>query len=401
MLNSNNPNLYGDGVRDDTDAIQQQLDSGLSTVYLPTPQKCYLISRPLMIHSDQELKLDRGTLVRLAPNSNCIMLTNADHSEGNHHITVTGGIWDMQNCLQAPNPMVNHTWYFRGFNQDNPVPYSPDLYMGILMRFINITHFTLSGVVFRDPVTFCVQLAKMTYFTIQDIIFDFKNWNPRPINMDGIHLDGCCRFGQIRNLHGQTFDDLVALNADDDDLSPCLGPIEDIQIDGIYSQDCHSAVRLLSKGSPVTNVSISHVFGTYHQYCIGFTKFVHKSQSDGIFRNISINNVFASKATRYEYYKLGGTQKPFIWMEQGIHVSNLSISNIYRDEREIAVPTVGVDKGATITNLSLRHVGFSNKTKTNTCLLNNEGTIMRLQLSDIETDQEVIINNGTIGSLSQ
>jgi hypothetical protein len=79
----------------------------------------------------------------------------------------------------------------------------------------------------------------------------------------------------------------------------------------------------------------------------------------------------------------------------------LSISNLYRDEYEVAVPAVGVDNGATVTNLSLRHIGFSNRTKTNTCLLNNEGTIQRLQLSDIETDQEVIINNGTIGSLSQ
>ena len=37
--------LYGDGVHDDTDAIQSMLDSGVCCVALPVPGKNYLISR--------------------------------------------------------------------------------------------------------------------------------------------------------------------------------------------------------------------------------------------------------------------------------------------------------------------------------------------------------------------
>ena len=39
------PSLVGDGVVDDTAAIQARLDSGMSCVYLPPPAKCYLISK--------------------------------------------------------------------------------------------------------------------------------------------------------------------------------------------------------------------------------------------------------------------------------------------------------------------------------------------------------------------
>jgi len=61
------PPLVGDGVADDTAAIQARLDSGMSCVYLPPPAKHYLISKTLKIGSSQELRLDRFSVVRLAP----------------------------------------------------------------------------------------------------------------------------------------------------------------------------------------------------------------------------------------------------------------------------------------------------------------------------------------------
>ena len=39
--------LVGNGIYDDTDAIQALLDSGVSSVHLPAPEKFYLISKPL------------------------------------------------------------------------------------------------------------------------------------------------------------------------------------------------------------------------------------------------------------------------------------------------------------------------------------------------------------------
>lgn len=96
--------LYGDGVHDDTDAIQSMLDSGSCCVSLPLPEKHYLISRTLKLHSHQELVLSRWTLVRMAPKSNAPMLANSDPANGNTRIAVRGGIWDCDNIHQAPNP---------------------------------------------------------------------------------------------------------------------------------------------------------------------------------------------------------------------------------------------------------------------------------------------------------
>ncbi len=93
--------LYGDGVHDDTAAIQALLDSGRATIQLPPPSVKYLISRTLLMHSGQSLQLDRFTQVELMPQSNCVMLGNADMEAGNENISVTGGIWNMNNMARC------------------------------------------------------------------------------------------------------------------------------------------------------------------------------------------------------------------------------------------------------------------------------------------------------------
>ena len=80
------------------------LDSGMSCVRLPVPQKHYTISKTLLIHSNQELRLDRFSKIRLADNSNCAMLRNSDPENGNENICISGGIWDMNNKNQRSNP---------------------------------------------------------------------------------------------------------------------------------------------------------------------------------------------------------------------------------------------------------------------------------------------------------
>ena len=100
-----NIKLYGDGIHDDTAAIQQMLDAN-KCVRLLSPEKFYLISRTLKLHSGSELHLDRYAEVKLAPGSNCPMLTNDDHASGNSRICISGGIWNGNNIEQAPNPQM-------------------------------------------------------------------------------------------------------------------------------------------------------------------------------------------------------------------------------------------------------------------------------------------------------
>ena len=78
--------LYGDGVHDDYPAIQEMLDSGVSEVVLPAPNKFYVISKTLKIYGNQTLRLPRFAVIRLADMANCIMIENADFENFSENI---------------------------------------------------------------------------------------------------------------------------------------------------------------------------------------------------------------------------------------------------------------------------------------------------------------------------
>ena len=68
--------LYGDGIHDDQPAIQEMIDSGVCEVSLPMPEKCYLISKALVIPSYFKLKLPRYATIRLMDSADCFMVQN-------------------------------------------------------------------------------------------------------------------------------------------------------------------------------------------------------------------------------------------------------------------------------------------------------------------------------------
>ena len=68
--------LYGDGIHDDYPAIQEMIDSGACEVSLPAPEKCYLISKSLIIPSYFKLKLPRHAEIKLMDGANCFMVQN-------------------------------------------------------------------------------------------------------------------------------------------------------------------------------------------------------------------------------------------------------------------------------------------------------------------------------------
>jgi len=380
--------LYGDGIHSDAPAIQEMLDSGARLVYLPVPEKEYLIDVPLKIHGNQTLKLDPYTRIKLADHSDCIMLTNGEQDIEN--VTVMGGIWDFNNLNQKANPLA--TGSITGVvDNTRKVDYG-DEYLGVIMRFSYVKNLTIRNLTLKDPVTFCVQMAFVTQFTVEDITFDFNMGNPFPINMDGIHLDGGCKFGVIRNLKGTCYDDLVAINADDF----LDGPISDIVVDGIFADDCHSAVRVLSAGSEVKNIHITNVFGTYFQYCVGITCFFYKKDY-GIYDNIKVDNVYASKAERHTIYQKDGTVvfAP-LFIDKRLRIKHLTIRDIHRIEEITSIPLIDIWEDTEIARLSVSDVSQENHTGERMSVLNNAGKIGTLYMRNIEYDEDLITGEGTI-----
>lgn len=408
--------LYGNGINDDTQAIQERIDKAKGELILPMPKKCYIISKPLELPSNFKLELPRFAEIKLADHSDCVMLKNKtkakepveamdslwaylgvyDENYPCENIEVVGGIWNCNNMNQRANPI------WMRFREEDAYR---NAYNGFGMLFYNVRNITIRSLTMKDPVTFAITLDKATYFTVEDIKFDFNFGNPIAGNMDGVHVNGNSHYGYIRNLMGTCHDDLVALNADE---GTC-GPITNVDISGIYSEDCHSAVRLLCKDANVENVHIHDVFGTYYQYCVGVTKF-YPGDATGHFAGITIDNIYASKASLHDicYEKDGETIYPLrykevnnyvfspIYISEGVRAKDLTISNIHRKEEKLPVQTIWFEKGSCCEKVSIYDVHTENKTGKPMPVIVNDGTIDKLFTERIMSDDEILINNGII-----
>ena len=384
--------LYGDGIHDDTNAIQEMIDQAVEVV-LPAPKVHYLISRPLEVPSNFRLVLPRYAEIRLAKGSNCYMLKNktvTDRQERTkeklfdflneyspdapcHNIEIVGGIWNFNNMEQNPNPLR------AGF--------TPAGYTGIGFLFYNVKNLRISSLTLKNPTNFAVTLDTVSYFTIDHIIFDFNLGNPCAINMDGIHLNGNCHFGVIKDLKGACYDDLVALNAHEGSK----GPITNIQIDGLHAEVCHSAVRMLTVSDIVENIHISNVYGTYYQYCIGITKY-YKGETTGYFDGITLDNIYASKASRDGIYPWPKTYVfPLIYMQEEIYAKNVKISEVHRKEYCIPVETIFVGENAVVEKMIVDHVVTENHTGETMPVIVKKGEVQELTVQNIRSNGDPVI----------
>lgn len=393
--------LYGDGIHSDLKGIQELLDSREPLVYLPAPKKCYLIDKALRIYSGQTLKLDSTTVIRLMPYSNCLMLKN-DPEDGRHDIHIEGGIWDYNNLEQKSNPLIDGSrkhlpTHFDG-KPATTVTYTDD-YFGSIMRFWGVKRLTISGLTYKNPVTYCLHMAETEYFTVENVRFDMNYGNPHPINMDGVHIDGGCRFGMIHNVQGTCYDDVVALNADDGHD----GFISDIVIDGVYANDALRGVRLLSTKSPVSRISISNVFGTYYQNAILIGYFYTFSGIRGKFDHIVIRNEFASQAPRLPiYHKKPAYEFALIEVQGQTDVSSLQVDCAHRREEYADIEMVRIREEAHVGVLSLSHVSQENLTGKEFPMISIDGIVDRLITEDISTDSgKIIVVNGSVGEYKE
>lgn len=400
--------LYGDGIHDDYPAIQEMLDSGKSEISLPAPEVCYLISKTLQIPSYVRLVLPRYAEIKLMDGANCPLIMNKtvslpdyklngslwdiifcnslDEEACIHDFEISGGIWNFNNLGQAGNPL----WKANALCTAKTGPAG---YSGFGMLFVNVKNFKLSDMTLKDPVNFAVTIDTASWFTVENITFDFNYGNPTAVTMDGIHLNGNCHYATIRNLKGACYDDLVALNANEG----TGGPITNIEINGIYATDCHSAVRLLTLNDKVENIHISNVFGTYYQYCIGLTKF-YKGETTGYYDAITLDNIYASKAERLDIYcKIGCYLYPLIYIEEETVVKNLKVHTLHRREFCTPVETIYVGAEAAVDSIILENITTENNTDEPMPVLVNKGKIASLSLKNIKSgNQPLLTGSGVV-----
>ena len=359
--------LYGNGIDDDTQAIQDLLDGEESVVKLPRPEKNYLISAPLKIGGGKTLVLEKDAVIRLADNSDCLMLKNKPDAREN--VALIGGIWDMNNQHQKPNPVVKKVEgdsldiyagnavceaEIFGEKTARATRFDDSVYFGFLMAFSDIKNLTVKDVTFKDPVTYGCWFGKIDGFLVENITFDYNDGNPYPVNMDGVHFHGLCRNGVIRNMKGACYDDMIAFSADEF----IAGDIENVVVENIEAYDCHSAVRLLAVDHCVRNVAIRNIRGTFYQYCIGFTKYYAMGNGVcGRFENILAENCEIAKAPMLKKYKKDASHRyPLFYFQQETVSENVIIRNIVRKETDCAVPLIGAEDGVDLSGVKAENI---------------------------------------------
>jgi len=356
--------------------------------------------------------LPRFAEVRLAKDSNCVMLKNktvndrkertaelyGDEIAGRsemlvydyineyspdapcRNIEVEGGVWNLNNLEQSPNPI---------WARLKRLKCEPYIYSGFIFLFYNVQNLRITSLTLKDTSTFALVLDKVSYFTVDNITFDFNYGNPFAACMDGIHICGNCHYGEITNIKGACYDDLVAINGDEGSS----GPITDLKVSGIYAEDCHSAVRFLSFKSPMERIHISDIYGTFYQYCVCFSKYYLTSPYPGLYDAITIDNVYASKARLLPVYNKSANQPPYplIQVQSGVKVKSLKISDTYRREYITPVETMHIYNGAEVDSLILENVSTENHTGNGEMpTLVNEGIVKRLEAKNITENGEAI-----------
>lgn len=244
-----------DGVHDDTAAIQSAISDGNVVVF---PPGTYLVSDQILVPSNRYLKfLPGATLFRKSNTGkqhsntydNANFFANSDPTNGNTNIVIEGGIFDGN---QANQPTVERTTArFCG---------------SVAMRFLNVTHLTIRGCVFKNNIIFNIQVGQVDHFLIENIAFYFTG---NRLNQDGVHVNGPASNGVIRDIWSSGGNDaLIALNANDDtfglmsegDIQYML--VENVTCSGLgLSPYVGSAIMLLNSSYSIKDVTVRNFHG--------------------------------------------------------------------------------------------------------------------------------------------
>lgn len=199
----NNENVLGNGIHDDTKALQACIDEVRDggTVYFP--DGTYLLSGALIFYSNQHLKFsDKATLLRSAESELLTRYLLASYSEpewagyeGTHDVIISGGIFDGNEKLTERATLVN-TVHCNNITIDG-------------CRFVHCAYWH------------CIEINGTQNTTIQNCIFDGPSYTVKTENLfneqiqldmsregsygpvydcDGKLIDFCCDDTPCRNI---------------------------------------------------------------------------------------------------------------------------------------------------------------------------------------------------------
>jgi hypothetical protein len=348
------------GGTDDTALIQDILDRAPKFGTLKLVVDGPIRVSGLKVHSNTTIEcLNRACGFYLADNSNRPLIANATpqpEGRADRNLSFLGGTYN-GNAEHQEHTTKEHGWTtafaLHGVEQ-------------MLFRDVSIT----------NARTFAVYLTNWRRVVFENIYINLDHV-PKQSNQDGIHVQGPGEFLSIRNIQGRAWDDMIALNIDDllgdwdsegnfvrDRASiqrfgsaAGIGPVSDVDIDGVQTDDCAQVIRILSRASRIDRVSIRNVKGTYRDFGVWITPYLREGGNIGRldFENIDLRPVgpraydyvppflfwIAGKMEQVALKNISShlpiDGRPLVWIQPDAKIDRLRIEslNIYDQRQEI------------------------------------------------------------------
>lgn len=271
----------GSDLLSDRENIQKTVDFTSQhggTVLIPKGD--WYLDSTVVLPSNTTILCQEGAVIHLMDSANTEMLSNLHKTTPDNltiidsNINVTGGVWMA--------------------NGDNQAKYKPDI--------TPVSGFLFSGIKnckFTDVYLYNSQTYAYNISNFKDLVFDKCDINqgdtlPSVLhNQDGFHFNGPGSNLQVLNSKVRTYDDAIAINADDNPgvgTYQSLGDINNVLIYNIIFDSTRRGIRLLSANHKIDNVIINSITGSTYSNFLEASSF-RLLGGKGNFGSVSVSNV--------------------------------------------------------------------------------------------------------------
>ena len=309
-------NVETGGGTDQTELFQKILDLAVVWGGLHLIVDGAALVRSLAVHSNTTIECPNAACGFFHKgNDNAPLLRNADYSmteRPNKNITLLGGTYN-GNCLEQAH---DYPASEADYDYKPELKVFGDVHWNLIFEFFGVEDFTARGVTFRDQPTFTMLMTNFQRVLFEDTKIDLPHRLDCK-NQDGLHFWGPGRFLTIRNLQGDSGDDIIALAPDENDH---VSDITDVLIDGVQLQEAFQGIRLLSRDKGrLDRVIIKNVTGTYENF--GFYIVPWFTHAGGNLGNITIDTVDIRGSNPHAWFT------PFVFSAAG-SIESLVLRNV-------------------------------------------------------------------------
>lgn len=282
-------NVLTGGGTNETAILQAILDQAKEWGRLKLVMDGAALISGLTIHSNTTIECpDSSCGFYLESGSDNALLRNAEFSKTVYtavNITLQGGTYNHNGPGQSAE-FPEDDWLPAGENCNSTL---------VPFKFFGVKNFRMTNLTILDQKRYSLLMGNWEDVYMENIGIPLPNMVPAT-NQDGLHFHAPGKNLVLKNIHGRTGDDFIAINGDEGD---CVSSIDGVLIDGVYLNGSTQGIRLLCRErGTLENVVIRNVYGRVDSFGFYINPwFWGKDRTPGFegtsgkFRNISIENV--------------------------------------------------------------------------------------------------------------